>query len=200
MNKWIGIAHNSLVFARRTRILAHAIEVLLPSCADILDVGCGDGTIDRLILQSRPDLTIRGIDVLRRPSALIPVVTFDGNTFPCPDKSVDTVTFIDVLHHTLDPAVLLREAVRVARRSIVIKDHTMDGPLAYSTLRVMDWLGNAHHGVALPYNYWPEARWRECFARLGLSVAAWQNTRAIGPRSSSCKVTPRHDGRFRANP
>jgi len=185
MNKMIGIAHESLVFARRTRALASAIGELLPSRADILDVGCGDGTVDRLILQSRPDLEIRGIDVLQRPSSAIPVSTFDGVTFPCADKSVDTVLFVDVLHHTNDPCVLLREAVRVARQSIVIKDHTMNGPFAYSTLRIMDWFGNAHHGVALPYNYWPEARWRSSFAELGLSPAAWHTRLGLYPFPAS---------------
>jgi 2-polyprenyl-3-methyl-5-hydroxy-6-metoxy-1,4-benzoquinol methylase len=35
--------------------------------------------------------------------------------------SFDVVMFVDVLHHTKDPMVLLREARRVARRAIVVK-------------------------------------------------------------------------------
>ena len=35
-------------------------------------------------------------------------------------------------------------------------------------LRFMDWVGNARHGVVLPYNYWPARRWTETFASLGL--------------------------------
>jgi hypothetical protein len=54
----------------------------------------------------------------------------------------------------------------------------MDGPLAYSTLRPMDWIGNAYRGVALPYNYWPERRWRETFAVVGLKVLQW--CRSVG--------------------
>lgn len=185
MTSAVGIAHKSLVFDRRVRVLASAIDPLLPRGATVLDVGCGDGTIDRLIQTARPDINIRGVDVLKREAPAIPVIEFNGVNIPFEEKSVDTVTFVDVLHHTPDPLVLLREAVRVARKSIVIKDHTMDGPLAYSTLRFMDWVGNAHHGVALPYNYWPEARWRASFAMLGLPVAAWHARLGLYPFPAS---------------
>ncbi len=84
------------------------------------------------------------------------------------------MSFIDVLHHTDDPTILLREAKRVARKFVVLKDHTMDGPLAYLTLRFMDWVGNAHHGVVLPYNYWPERRWKEAFRELEMPIVQWQ--------------------------
>ena len=42
---------------------------------------------------------------------------------------------------------------------ILVKDHFRKGFLAGPTLRFMDWVGNAHHGVVLPYNYWSETQW-----------------------------------------
>ena len=38
----------------------------------------------------------------------------------------------------------------------------------------MDYVGNAHHGVVLPYNYWPRRRWHDAFRDLGLTVRAWR--------------------------
>lgn len=181
MSGLVGALHNRLVFDRRTRVLAAHLSELLPPDANVLDVGCGDGTIDALIQQRRPDLSIRGIDVLLRPETHIPVEQFDGTTFPAADNSIDAVTFVDVLHHTKDPLVLLREARRVARQLIVIKDHTCDGPLAYGRLRLMDWVGNAHHNVVLPYNYWPEQRWRAAFAELELEPVAWRTDVGLYP-------------------
>ena len=67
-------------------------------------------------------MVITGIDVLLRDHTHIPVVEFDGTTIPFPDRSFDTLVFVDVLHHTNDPVLLLREAARVARNTIVIKD------------------------------------------------------------------------------
>ena len=177
--------HDRFVFQRRVRVLGTALADLLDDGARVLDIGCGDGFIDKQIGKARPDLTISGIDVLLRPDTHIPVELFDGTTIPYGDASVDVVMFVDVLHHTDDPEVLLREARRVARRAIVLKDHTRDGLLAGPTLRFMDWVGNAPHGVALPYNYWPERRWREAFERLGLSPATWRGALGLYPPPAS---------------
>jgi SAM-dependent methyltransferase len=177
----IGSLHQDLVFNRRVRILSHAMAELLPRGATVLDVGCGNGLIALLIGELRPDVTITGIDVLVRPETHIPVEAFDGSRIPRADGSVDTVMFVDVLHHTEDPEVLLREAKRVARQGLVLKDHTCDGFLAGSTLRFMDWVGNAHHGVDLPYNYWPERRWREAVDQLGLIAVHWQSRLGLYP-------------------
>ena len=166
----LGSVHGSLVFDRRTRVLAEHLAGLIPQRAKVLDIGCGDGTIDSLILSRRPDVEIQGVDVFVRPSTKIRVEVFDGKTLPVADKSFDTVVFVDVLHHTDDPLILLREANRVARKSILIKDHTKDGLFAYATLRFMDWVGNAPHGVVLPYNYWTGERWQSAFDHLGLKV------------------------------
>jgi hypothetical protein len=80
-----------------------------------------------------------------------------------------------VLHHAEDAKHLLREAVRVARQGLIIKDHTLSGFLAGPTLRLMDRVGNQRYGVALPYNYWAPKQWMEAFEALGLRVGAWNS-------------------------
>src|SRR5262249_30669359 len=148
---------------RRVRVLRDHFAQLLPADARVLDVGSGDGLLASLIGQMRPDLHISGIDVLVREHTHILVETFDGQSMPYADGSFDAVMFVDVLHHVTDPLVLLREALRVSRSCLVIKDHTRDGILAGPTLRFMDRVGNERHGVVLPYNYWPKRKWLEAF-------------------------------------
>jgi hypothetical protein len=80
---------------------------------------------------------------------------------------------------------MLREAVRVSRQVLVIKDHLADGFLARPTLRFMDWVGNAPHGVALPYNYWPRAAWMTAFLTLGLTVKVWNTEVPLYPWPAS---------------
>ena len=133
----------------------------------------------------RPDISVRGVEVIVRPGSLIPVESFDGAHLPCEDRSVDTVMVVDVLHHTTDPRVLLAEAARVARHSVLLKDHFEDGWLARQSLRVMDWVGNAHTGVALPYNYWSRREWDRAFAALGLRVDRWTTRLALYPMPAS---------------
>jgi SAM-dependent methyltransferase len=177
----IESVHGRYVHKRRTSVLSDWCSRLIPLNSMVLDVGCGDGRLARLIAEKRPDISIRGIDVHQRDDAVMLVDTFDGKSIPYGEGSFDVVMFVDVLHHTSQPMTLLREAVRVARHAIVIKDHLAEGSLAHLTLRVMDWVGNARHGVALPYNYWSLAKWYRVFDKLGLSINSWESNLKLYP-------------------
>lgn len=166
--------HGGYVHPRRARVLRDHLAPLIPRDACVLDVGCGDGLIASLILQQRVDVSISGVDVLVRPDTLVPVEEFDGQKLPYADKSFDAILFVDVLHHSYDPVGLLGEAARVARQFIIIKDHLRDGFLAASTLRFMDYIGNARHDVALPYNYLACSEWFKAFSDLGLTINNWR--------------------------
>jgi SAM-dependent methyltransferase len=166
----VGTLHDSLVVGRRIEVLSSWFAKLAPANSRILDIGCGDGLLAAVISRKRPDLTFRGLEVLPRQHTHIPVEMFDGSGIPFEDRSFDAVLFSDVLHHTVDPAALLREACRVTRRHLLLKDHYLKGIAASQRLRFMDWVGNARFGVALPYNYWGESRWREAWQQLGLQV------------------------------
>jgi SAM-dependent methyltransferase len=162
--------HGKAVFDRRIEVLTRTLADFIPANARVLDIGCGSGMLAKRIMVLRPDVTIEGIDVLVRPGTEIPVTEFDGDTIPWPDGHFDIALFVDVLHHTEAPARLLAEAKRVSKGGIVIKDHFREGVLADATLRFMDWVGNAQHGVVLPYNYLSDPEWRSIWSRLGLKV------------------------------
>jgi SAM-dependent methyltransferase len=173
--------HGGYVHNRRCHVLSEAIAKLIPQNARVLDVGCGDGLLSKIIHEKRPDISIEGVDVLVRPNTHIPVKHFDGSHLPYPDRSFDAVIFVDVLHHTDDPASLIEEAARVSNNVVVFKDHRRNGFLAGPTLHFMDWVGNARHGVSIPANYWPERRWRETFQRHGLTVQHWTSEVPLYP-------------------
>jgi SAM-dependent methyltransferase len=166
---------------RRLRVLGEHLVDLLPRDASVLDVGCGDGLLTRFVADRRRDLDVRGTDVLVREGSHVPVEPFDGRTLPWSSDSFDVVVFVDVLHHAEDPFGLLRDAARVARRAIVIKDHTLEGPLAGATLRFMDRVSNRRHGVHLPYEYWTRARWNEALRQLALTVEIWRDQLGLYP-------------------
>lgn len=180
----VGALHQSLIFGRRVRVLSEQLAALILPAARILDVGCGDGTLDLLITRHRPDVSIVGVDVLVRPNTQIPVQPFDGTHIPYPDASFDAVMFVDVLHHTADPLLLLREAKRVGKM-IMIKDHFREGLFAGARLRFMDWVGNAHHGVALPYNYWSRSEWSSALSQLGLTTSEMKTSLGLYPAPAS---------------
>ena len=167
----LGAVHAGLVFGRRARVLSAAVCDLLPRDAAVLDVGTGGGAIAYSWRERRPDLRVEGIDVLVRAETKIPVRVFDGRTMPYDDDSFDVVSFVDVLHHADDAVQLLCEARRVSRSWVIVKDHFAESTLDHATLALMDWVGNAPHGVSLPYNYWSRDRWKTAFKAAGLHEA-----------------------------
>ena len=173
--------HGGHVYQRRVRILAELLAARLPAGAEVLDVGSGDGLIPSLIQHQRPDIRIRGIEVFLRKDAFIPIDSFDGRTIPFADASFDVVMLVDVLHHTTDPVALLREALRVTRKTILVKDHIADGLFARPMLRLMDWVGGARHGFALPYNYLRREDWTSAIETLDVTIVSWQSKLSLYP-------------------
>jgi ubiquinone/menaquinone biosynthesis C-methylase UbiE len=171
MHNLLNTLHTKLVFGRRVQTLAKALSEMIPIGSRVLDIGCGDGQISARIMKGREEVSITGIDVLLRPERHIPVRQFDGSSIPFDNSSFDVVMFVDVLHHTKDPTALLTEATRVTKKYILLKDHFRTGFLGALTLRLMDWFGNVHHGVVLPYNYLSEAEWDQIYAGLALRPA-----------------------------
>jgi len=163
----VGALHGQAVSSRRVRVLAERLAPLLPMGRRVLDVGCGDGSIASALHAQRPDLALQGYDVLVRPEAFIPVAHFDGTRLPVPDGAADAVLLLDVLHHAEDAVALLRECGRAAP-VVVVKDHFAESALDRLILRFMDWVGNAPHGVALPYHYFSRASWDATLAAAGL--------------------------------
>jgi SAM-dependent methyltransferase len=181
----IDSIHGGYVHKRRVRVLCETLAPLLPPNATVLDIGCGDGLLDALIIEKRPDVKIEGIDVLVRGGTHIPVTEFDGTHIPFPDKSFDAALFVDVLHHTEDPNILLREAERIAKTAVVIKDHICNSELDHRVLTFMDNVGNARYGVALPHNYLSKQEWDTAIAGAKLRVDVWKDSIPLYPPPAS---------------
>jgi SAM-dependent methyltransferase len=154
-------------------MLAEILAARIPKGASILDIGCGDGTIASLIAARRPDISVQGVEFAVRPACRIPCTSFDGTSLPFADGSFDGCLLIDVLHHTDDVTVLLKEAARVSRSFVLVKDHLCESGLDNATLRFMDWVGNCPHGVRLTYNYQSREAWTKHFASCGLRESEW---------------------------
>lgn len=181
-------SHQAFVHRRRVRVLAATLAAQIPSCASVLDIGCGDGTIASFIAQLRPDITIQGVEVMVRPDCRVACAPFDGNRLPFPNNSLNVCMLVDVLHHTSDVSVLLREAVRVTRSGVLLKDHLSENAVDHATLRLMDWVGNRPHGVTLTYNYQSRAQWNAHFAACGLTIAAFTTDLRLYPAPFSLVV------------
>ena len=153
---------------------------------EVLDLGSGTGRISRWLARRvgiRPtlaDVTEFGNRVGSFPYLLLR----DPFSVPVPDDAFDAVMLLFVLHHVdgwEDQERLLREAVRVARRRLLILEDTPTSA-ADRTLNVAwDWALNLRHGVPKPFSFRTVEAWRGVFRRLGLSERHTNTYRARWP-------------------
>lgn len=189
--KLVGKAHAKLVFGRRISVLAEVLAKYLCPSQTVLDIGCGDGSIGALLQQQITGLDVSGVETHLRPECKIACRPYDGSSLPFPDVSFDVCLLVDVLHHTSDVRGLLKEASRVSRQYVLIKDHLDENFLDHATLKLMDWVGNRPHGVRLTYNYQSREAWQQHFAEAGLRKVSWTEEVPLYPAPVSW-VAERH--------
>ncbi len=158
-----------IFFPLRRNNLTRLLAPCLGKGDTILDVGSSCGRLAKQLMNS-VECHIEGIDICLQPHACIPVRQYDGHHFPFETDSFDGVMMVDMLHHTTHPEQVLREAARVSRRYILIKDHYWNTPADVIGLQVSDYVGNAPYGIDLPYHYFKMAEWMQLFGEVGLRV------------------------------
>ena len=89
----------------------------------VLDLGCGLGGYSKVLAER--GFGVVALDVVpeyveRARSLGVAAELYDGKTLPLADDSVDTVVLFEVIEHLDNPAELLREARRVARRNVLL--------------------------------------------------------------------------------
>jgi ubiquinone/menaquinone biosynthesis C-methylase UbiE len=173
--------HARHVFTHRAQALSLLLAEQVRGHAAVLDIGCGSGEIGRRVMELADGVEITGLDIMKREGCLIPCREFDGRKIPMGDDAVDLCVFVDVLHHADGAEELLREAARVSRKGILIKDHLCESAFDRATLKFMDWVGNRPHGVVLPYSYLSSRQWRGLFRSLGLTVSLWHDRLKLYP-------------------
>ncbi len=161
------------VYARRLQELVRQIVPLLRSADKVLDIGCGFGALGSAILTSPhcpAEVQILGLERVKRGGELIPVEEYAGGKLPYAARSFDAVILADVLHHDTEPDSLLKEAIRISRRLVIIKDHQRKGALAQQRISLIDWAANAPYGVPCLYRYNTPSEWEQCRSRHQLVV------------------------------
>jgi ubiquinone/menaquinone biosynthesis C-methylase UbiE len=98
---------------------------------DILDIGSGRGVFLWPLLDAFPSVAVTAVDRSLHRIATLQAVNAGGfgrlrplvadvQRLGLANHSIDVVTFLEVLEHLEQPAVALTEALRVARRFVVI--------------------------------------------------------------------------------
>ena len=158
-----------------------ALEVarVLPSRADVLDVGCGNGFIAHH-LSGLLGTTVVGLDVGNTTAARINYLPYDGRHFPLQDQSFDAVLLCYVLHHAQDARLVLNEVSRVLREgglAIIYEDI----PSLWWD-KIVCWTHDRQwRGRTGPCTFRVEQGWRTTFSLAGFeivserSLSRWRN-------------------------
>ena len=140
-------------YRARTYALVRDTMRALGPIANAADIGAGEGWYARALMDDGVIARCTPVEVTRRALTIVEPVLYDGARLPFPDRSVELVYAVDVVHHACDPFALLDEMARVASRWIVLKDHTYQTALGRFTLAVLDELGNRRFGIPSPGRY-----------------------------------------------
>lgn len=129
----------------------------------LLDVGSGTGRALGYLRDRHPELRLTGVEPVRELAELslrqpgiteANIIHGSGERLPFDDASFDAVAELAVLHHVADPATVVSEMTRVARRAVFVSDTNRFayGPYAMRLLklaiyraglwRAADWLRN----------------------------------------------------------
>lgn len=128
---------------RWSRYITQTLTVLkssasIPPQAAVLDIGCGTGQFERLVLGEHPEQRMVGVDLSEKMLAIAqqkcqayPNVAFciaSASALPFPDHSFDVVVSASALHYFDQPEVSLAEMRRVVKPggSVVILDWCKD--------------------------------------------------------------------------
>lgn len=101
-----------------------------------LDVGCGNGlSMYRLLPSIHRIIGVdRSANMLHKHPCrrLSRLAMADATQLPFPDNAFDLVYGWEVLHHIADPACVVREAVRVARRWVLFAEPNRRNPFQFA--------------------------------------------------------------------
>jgi 2-polyprenyl-3-methyl-5-hydroxy-6-metoxy-1,4-benzoquinol methylase len=148
----------------RINLLPDILVPYLKGSQKILDLGSFDGKLAQKI-EKKLKIKIVGVDKLVPKKTYIPVEKYDGKHLPFQDNSFDCVMLIDVLHHDTNHSQLIKEARRVSKRYILVKDYYWENQRDLILLKYVDYIFNAPNGVDLPYNFLRVEEWLTLFRR-----------------------------------
>ncbi len=168
-------------FQKQKNLIAH----YLSEGKTLLDFGCGDLSLAKLLHKEFPKLTITGVDVAdsRVRADEITFILYDGKTLPFRNYTFDVSISYHVFHHCRDPRSVFGEVSRVTKKKLLIVEPVYRNRVDLFFMKITDRMANGWRNVAIPmpFTFQTEATWRR-FAREFHWTVAETKTVGVLPR------------------
>lgn len=158
---------NAKIIDYRSKGLVKQFEQYLNKNDTILDVGSGDCKICEILKERGHSVTPLDVKNLSCCDNIEPIL-YDGKKIPFKDNKFDVALIITVLHHTPNPAEIIKEAKRVCKRIIIVEDINENKFRKYLT-NFLDSLYNLEF-IGHPHSNKTDQEWKSLFKKLELKI------------------------------
>ena len=167
---WARLAHR-VALSRASQ----TFDVIKPHLkGKVLDIGVGAGSLLHLIRKN--GFEVEGVDVVDKSmyEDIKPEI-YNGTELPYKKNEFDTAVIALVLHHCIEPLKVLSEAMRVAKRVVIVED-TFSNDLEHRWLEVYDAILNFEF---FKHKYHSVEEWKEIVGSNGWKLTAFSEWKQI---------------------
>jgi len=133
----------------------------------IVELGSGMGGVVQVLRQLGHGVTAIDVKNTSVRADLAPAI-YDGADLPYKDQTVDVCLLLTVLHHCPDPDQVLAEAIRTAKRVIIIEDiysNNLQRKLTHWADSLLNWEFRNH-----PHSNRSDSEWRDSFREQNMQL------------------------------
>lgn len=153
----------------RAEQIFNLIEEFLNKEEIILDIGCGSCNIVEILNQNNYNVVSLDIKNLSIVDEIKPIL-YNGTNMPFKDNTFDLSIILTVLHHTDKQDEVLKEAMRVTKKRILIIEDIYNNQIDKFITQIVDSLINLEIR-GHPHSNRNDQEWKEYFKNLGLKIS-----------------------------
>ena len=139
----------------------------------VLDLGAGDGLL-AFEIKKQFNKEIILVDIIDYNSTDLPLILYNPTEkIPVKSNDVDTTILYTVLHHSNDPLHLLKEAARITKHRLIIKEAYIEKEENKMTNSFFDWFYNRVIGdedIPVPLNFLKVEEWKNILYSYGFEL------------------------------